>query len=127
MSLLIFCTCLVSACFQGTTTQQKHENVVRVYWHEGAKFSFAVENPETKEITMKSLGGRDSCLLNGARILQDVPVNQKMWIRTEVLHNTSSCDGQIVSIEIHTHSFQDIEGGSWDRGKLGRGITQVIQ
>lgn len=107
--LLVLCTFFVSACSH-TVTEERIENVVRVYYHGGTKYSFAVENPVTKEIAMENFSGRLVCGSSEVKIFQDIPSDQKIWVKASILHNASSCDGKIINLEIHIKTVGDIQG-----------------
>jgi len=66
--------------------------------------------------------------LNGCekiKIFYDVPKDEKMYLEYQ-----KKCSGGnllMAWMEIHIHSIDEINGGGWNRGKFGKGQTNVIQ
>lgn len=109
---------IVSGC--ETPSDEKIENVIRVFMHEPNKFSFMIQTQESSEIRMITLEGK-------AEFIADALETEKMWViaRGRQVHY-----GGYVSVnrlEIHIHSPKDINGAGWDHGKFGSGQTQVIE
>jgi len=71
------------------------------------------------------------CAHQGVTFFQDVPADQKMWVLVRALQWNSrprSADMHYCyGLEFHIHSVQDINGGGWDHGKFGRGMTTPIE
>ncbi len=98
-------------------------NVVRVFWHEGTRYSVQVREPGSTEIKTYVLHGY--MCTGEPQIFADVAAENRMWVKYVMDRNWDlDC---LQSLEIHVWSEADIEGGGWDHGKFGRGQTSVIK
>ena len=101
------------------------DNVMRIFMHERDYFSFMIEkdNPEIEIVTYRALD---------VRIIRDVPRDKKGWLDLEKCRGAldswpGRADLSCKKMEIHIHSEKEVEGGEWNHGKGGRGVTQVIE
>lgn len=109
----------------GKDFEIKIENVVRIFYHENFRFTYFVKC-EDKEIKPVSL----TCFYDDEPrfvIYEDAPIGQPMWVLAKGSGNPKG-RGMIKNLEIHIHSIKEINGGSWNGGKLGgSGITAVLE
>lgn len=103
-----------------TPVDEKIDNVVRIFMHSPRQFSVLVESG-SNELTLRTL----PYLWGEVKIFTDVPRGQKNWVILNGYHSTMN--GNHLSLELHIHSPKDVEGGGWDHGKSGKGMTQVIE
>ena len=117
----------------GAITENRTDNVVRVFWHEETRYSVMVQKPESAEIKTisfpRACWGRskdnETRMIGNILILADVPDRSPMWVFSKI--RDANFDGCIELLEIHIHSVKDVEGASWNHGKFGSGSTTVIQ
>lgn len=70
---------------------------------------------------------RENGYMHGyVKLISDCQKGQKMWVRI-VWENYAGNRWAVYGLELHVHSEKNIEGGSWDKGKLGKGMTQIIE
>ena len=124
----VIITSLVLLGCSERTEEVRIDNVVRVFWHEGTRYSLQVRKPNSAEIETIAInnnmcGGKSP--RDRIKILADVPLLDSMWVRYTVNFNWNlDC---LEALEIHIHSEKDIDGGGWNHGKFGRGQTSVIR
>lgn len=121
---------LVGCANEAVVSEERISNVVRVFWHEKDRYSIMVRKPGSKILSTKTfpkfLCHRSGGVIN---IISDVENNDDMWVYAkiktgELLNNEpGTC---ILRLDIHIKSEKNIEGGEWDHGKLGKGMTHVI-
>lgn len=121
-ALLFFCALFFLSGCREDEKVERMENVVRVFWHEGAHYSVMVRQPNSTRLHIIRLSPIwESLEKRGVRIFADVPLKDPMWAEVKW---RGCC---LSDLEIHTHSEKNIEGGGWDHGKFGRGTTTVIR
>lgn len=111
---LIFCGCMSEKVF----TDEKVENVTRIFMHERGHYTFFSENPDSPEIIINTVGTFPE------KIFKDVPKDKPMWYRYRMYRRNGEMHYEF---EIHIRSVKDIEGAGWDHGKFGKGQTTVIE
>ncbi len=118
---------VLAACFLGCDSNvgkaEKLENVVRVFMSRPHAFIFAVQNPETKIITLRGYYAFDS---KDVEIIPDVLPDGKMWVELGASPHTADSEVRQY-LKIHVYSEKSVEGGAWNNGKGGRGQNQVIK
>ncbi|KKR15133.1 MAG: hypothetical protein UT43_C0006G0003 [Parcubacteria group bacterium GW2011_GWC1_39_29] len=120
--LVIVITSISAGCGHKIETVRIN-NVVRVFWHEGTRYSVQVREPGSTEIKTYSLHGH--MCTGEPRIFTDVLPENSMWVKYVMDRNWDlDC---LRSLEIHVWSETNIEGGGWDHGKFGHGQTYVIK
>jgi len=120
------------------------KNVVRVFMNDPNEYTFFINQPESHELIVKNFSVRDvrnqgdSTLIASreVKVFADVPSEKKMWVLVKKVNHiyTRMLSSQIVwqypivySLELHIHSEKEVEGGGWNHGKSGSGITQVVR
>lgn len=98
----------------------KRIEVVRIFMHQPDHYSFLTEKQDSGELIMFTVGP----YFTTTRFFRDVPENSKMWVR--VVKKNRMLDAHY-ELEIHVRSEKDIGEGGWDRGKLGRGKTSIVE
>lgn len=119
---------LIAGC-ERTVTIKQIENVERIFWHEGDKYSVLVKNDDNTYKTVRFPNYQCGSIRDGdgVIIVADVPGDQKMWVSTVVQEEDNIRPYCFERLTIHIHSPHDIDGGGWDHGKFGRGQTSVIE
>ncbi len=124
---VVICALMVG-CSSGEVSDERINNVVRVFWHEHDRYSVLVERSEGV-YSIVSLPA-NVCVHNGAMVLiiADVPAREKMWVSAKIKRGASNdVNPCIKKMEIHVHSPKDVEGAAWNHGKFGSGQTSVIE
>lgn len=124
VALIAFVVFVLSflSCDSGTLTEERIDNITRVFMHEPTKFSFAVQDNAFAEIRIIEA---EKCY-GSVRIIPDVPADQKMWAKI-VWKRRWDRGGDPFSMELHVRSEKSLEGAGWDHGKGGRGATEVFK
>ena len=107
--------------------EEKIDNVVRVFWHEGNNFSVMVKPSGTNRLKLIRFP-EYHCDTDapGVRIFTDVESDKPMWVSSKVGFG-GSVKWCVYFVDIHIHSEKDVDGGGWNHGKFGSGQTSVIQ
>jgi len=126
--------------FEDGPFEKRINNIIRVFWHEGTKYSFAVqEGTEVKTVTIQEvqekIEGSNHLWRPNVKIIRDVPADKKMWAhaRGVIKNNLGTKSRSYRYLEIHIHSAKDIKGASWETQWGGKprqhesGQTHVIE
>lgn len=109
---------LLSGCGKEIHTKERFTNVLAVFYNSNKSYSLLVRG-ESNEIISKEFHYD-----NSFKVLDDVPLDTPMWAEVQQDGNTAT---HIHSeVEIHIHSAKDLNGGSWDHGKFGKGSIHRI-
>jgi hypothetical protein len=93
------------------------DNIRRVFYHTGQEYNVMYETVMEELVTV--------AWNQPTRIFADVPADQPMW--AEKYDRGPNFDGSYDKwCVIHIHSAKDMNGAGWDRGKFGKGTTNVI-
>ena len=122
VTLLIGCNCSNSAYTK--MPDEKIENVVRIFMHEPSRYSIMIQDPNSSELKTMQFNLYNFCR---AKIVADVPKNEKMWIFLKSKKHNVNKDTYYTSFELHVRSAEDINGAGWNHGKFGSGTTTVIE
>lgn len=104
-------------------TDVRYERVERVY----------MDGPGGRSVTLlvRDASGRlenvslSACPSGRAIFVDDVPSGEAMWA---VEHRfVKGWSGDDCGFEVHIHAIANVEGGAWNRGKSGRGQTEVVE
>lgn len=118
---------LIAGCSFGQMTDERIDDVARVFWHEGHRYSILVETGDNTYRTV-SLPHYPCAWGTGAvSVVSDVPTNEKMWVELRVERGSNFSADCFEKIAIHVHSPKEVEGGGWNHGKFGTGTTSVIE
>ena len=120
--LVIVLFLLVAGCGSEKVSEERINNVERVFYHENRVYSVLVE----KDKGIYKIMGLPAYFCSPdvqVLIIPDVDSEKKMWISVSFL-GRNRCVGQM---KIHIHSPKEVEGGGWNHGKLGRGQTSVLK
>jgi hypothetical protein len=119
-NLILLCLLLLSGCnCKVAETEQRIDNIVRIFMHSPKKYTFFQSLPGNKiDSMMYSVDKVD--------LIADVPTGEAMWA---VYRLSRSVSGSSDNLEIHIHSVSEINGGEWSSGGKNpiRGQTTVIE
>jgi len=126
--LAVVICALMMGCSSGEVSDERINNVVRVFWHEHDRYSVLVERSDsvysTVSLPVNTCGSKKDAVL----IIADVPAHEKMWVSAKIRHGSDlHANPCIEELKIHVHSLKDVEGGAWNHGKFGSGRTSVIE
>lgn len=100
-------------------SEEKYENVVRIFMHNPNELSFMTsDGHKLKQHLTKAMDGEIS-------YYTDVPEVENSWIVVRQFNKR-----RMTEIEVHLHSPKEIEGGKWYRGGYrsgSSGFTKVIE
>lgn len=100
-------------------TITRYENITRVFMHGTHKVSFFIphDNNEIRHIILYNEK-------HFIKYIQDVPAEDPMWAIKRVKTEGCILDEQI---EVHIHSVEDVNGGSYNYGKSGLDSINVVE
>lgn len=125
LAIIFLAVCLsIFMCQRDASTPriETRQQIERVFMHTPGGYSVVVN--DGGEIKVKTFewaapihgGGKLS-------VLADVPEGEPMYY-TGLQYGEG---GGYLEVVIHIHSAKDINGAGWDRGKFGRGQTNVVE
>ena len=121
---LVLTLLMLSACAgpKPEPTRERIENVQRIFYHEGSRYTLMIVDPETKQATMRTFYGQ-------VALFFDISNGEPMWALYEVTDFYQDIDKwiPIYRLKIHMTSPSAVEGGAWNHGKFGSGSTEVIR
>lgn len=108
---------LITGCSEPKTIEGRIDNVVRVFWHQYAKYSVLVDlgnnTHQMRDLPYYVCEGNHNEVVS---IISDVATTNKMWVSWKL--KTSSGGGSCLrEMSIHVHTPKDIGEGSWTCGK----------
>lgn len=109
---------LLSGCGKEIHTKEKFTNVLAVFYNSDGSYSFLVHG-ESNTIVSHEFPWNTKY-----KVLDDIAPNEPMW--AEVCKDGNPESRISIKVEIHIHSVNDLSGGSWDRGKFGKGSLNRI-
>jgi len=124
--IFVMITFFLFGCSDQVVEEKVYSNVARVFWHEGNRYSVFIELEEGVYDRVSFSGrlcSKTRGVVEGVTIVSDVPPGELMWVREKTLDDSRNRGVCLIGLEIHLHDIQDLEGGSWDHGKFGRGST----
>lgn len=103
----------------GESQEETVRDIHRIMMHEPHSYSFLLDDGQFHRYTIQR-GSRS------ADILYDAPSDGYCWAEVHYSHYFG--DGMMCDrIKLHIHSPQEINGGGWNHGKLGKGQTVVVE
>lgn len=118
----VLLTTMTIGCCGGDSDQPyngKINNVVKVFMHQSSHYSVMYED---KEILRTWDFGNWAPVL----IKKDVEKDAPMWVEYQGTKSEKYNSIKYKRITIHVRSADDINGAGWNRGKGGRGQTNVV-
>ena len=118
---------LVGGCGEGIVTEERVDDVVRVFWHERYRYSLLYRDNE--QVVFKMLPHKHCHYTLGASSPVKIIVddNSRLWANIKIMTGSwRNPDPCILLLELHIRSVDDISGGAWNHGKFGSGQTHVI-
>ena len=119
-ALLVLIT--LTACSDYFDYSVKKTNVEAVYWHERGRYSVAVKNHATGEITMKELPTSNADLI---KVIADVKNGEPWWYVCNYQYDRA-WGSEMGGCEIHIVDINSINTSDWNRGKFGTGSTTRV-
>lgn len=118
---ILFCLIIMSCCPKDFDPSMVTVYVDKVYMNEISRYTFITKqkNGESKVWQLQYV------ISERTHIYEDVPPNKRMYVEY-----CNRCSGGSILpniVNIHIHSLDEIQGGSWNHGKFGKGQTQVIR
>lgn len=110
---------ILTGCGEAEVTEGRMDNIVRVFWHQGARYSALVDLKNNTH-QMRSLPSHAPCggwekTDETVSIISDVAPNNPMWALWKIKDEYSGLC--VVEIKIHVHTPKDIGQGPWTCGK----------
>jgi len=117
----MLCTFGIIGCCKNPDYREKKVYIKRVYMNEVNRYTFITKNSDGSNKVWE-ISGWDKSVF---RIYDDVPVGKEMYVEY-----SKKCQGGTLffyNVNIHIHNLYELQGGSWNHGKFGKGQTQVIK
>ena len=109
---------IVTICNFSVQKEIKVEDIIRVFMNRPTEFTFMIQDLDSGNLLLKTYRVEHE---EDVRIISDVLQENKIWMAKKRLRNGTG------TLEIHVHSFKDLEGGGWDSGKFGHGKVHIIE
>lgn len=131
MKKIFYILCILGCLILNINSSQANDgrtkrNCVRVFMHSPGDYSVMVQ--EGDELVVVHLKDGSPYGVK-PKIFKDVSKNKKMYYKVDIIPPSfwGASYTTYSNIEIHVHSEKDINGAGWNRGKFGRGQTEVIE
>jgi hypothetical protein len=94
--------------------------VERVFYHERGLYSLLVNQGYSRELVFIKVPDFPLCYESKVKVVGDVSSNNGIWAQ-KTMRLVNGREVCVSTYDIHIHSAQDIQGGSWDHGKHKNG------
>ena len=96
-----------------------------VYWHEGTKYTVAVENADL--VTQKRLPPWGGAMDKNVRLYTDVAGSDSSWYKCEwEWSNWNGADLDTAYCDIHIHSLDELVTADWNHCEYDNGLIEQI-
>ena len=111
---------IAGCCPSDFDTSTKRAYVDKVFMNERGRYTFITQQNGESLVWEKS-----TYYPQRIHVYTDVPKEERMYV--EYSYECSGGEPTLKRLDIHIHELDEIQGGSWNHGKFGRGQTQVIE